>query len=522
MTTETPIADDGIDEIDEIDERGERGERVDRRSLLRRPLPMMAAALAAAIGAGCDITDSTFDADRHLVQRLTFGADPDTRARLAAVGRDAWVDEQFAVDLLDTTAVDAKLAELPALSMSTGQLLANYSGGSSSTAAGAQLKLASLIRMVHSPAQLHERMVEFWSDHFNVPAINPQLNLLKIIEDREVIRPHALGRFADLLVASAQSPAMLVYLDNARSSAGAINENYGRELLELHTVGVNGGYDEDDVVATARLLTGWTVDPDTGEFWFRPARHDPAALSILDWSRPAGGDPLAHGEDFLRHLAVLPSTADFVCRKIAVRFVSDTPSPGLVQAMADAWLAHDSDIEPVLRAMIDHADFDAAPRKFRRPLDYLAMIARAAQADIVPTTEVGDLVALYSALVGLGQAPFEWPAPNGYPDVAGPWSNSGSLLNRWNLAADIISGYYAGIQPDGSAILAQSDGRTRSEIYAVVAGELLDETPTEQGVVVLDQVTGWDEETVPSLPEIREALPLIALTVLASTHAQYR
>ncbi len=500
------------------DERAE----IDRRSVFRKPLQVAAAVAAVAAATSCDLTTADFDSDRHLARRLTFGPDPQTLGDIASMGRSAWVDAQFAPSGLDHSAVDAKLAQLPALTMNPVELQAAYPLNSDRTAAGAQLKLGSLIRWVHSPAQLFERMVEFWSDHFNVPAEGAILNLLKIVEDREAIRPNALGRFKDLIVASAKSPAMLVYLDNAFSSVGAINENYARELLELHTVGVDGGYTEDDIVATARLLTGWTVDPQTGEFIFRPARHDSAQVTIMGWTRPASGDPVAHGEAFLHYLAMHPNTAVFVSGKIATRFVSDTPSKSLVDAMAAAWAQNDSAIEPVLRAMINHPDFDAAPPKFRRPLDYLAMVCRAVHADIAPTSNVAQLIDLYRTLVGLGQAPFEWPAPNGYPDVASPWLNGGSLLNRWNLTGDVIAGHHVSIQPDPTPLRPQLDRLDRTQIYETVTQFLLDESPTSQGLIALDAATGWTSSTAPSPTEINESLAALVLAVLTSADAQYR
>ncbi len=209
---------------------------VDRRSLLRRPLTMaLAAAAGGVLLAGCDFTSAAFDRRIHLLKRLTYGATPATRDRIVTIGEAAWLNEQLSPATLDTSAVNAKIAALPALSMAGADLFTTYPTGQLAKQAGNQLRLAATIRYAESPAQLFERMVEFWSDHLNVPIENRRLTLFKIVEDRDVIRVHALGKFKDLLVASAQSPAMLDYLDNASSYAGAINENYGRELLELHT-----------------------------------------------------------------------------------------------------------------------------------------------------------------------------------------------------------------------------------------------------------------------------------------------
>ncbi len=223
----------------------------DRRSVLRRPwLAVLAAAGGAAALAGCDVTSSPFDRGTHLLRRLTYGANPAGRAHLRAVGEAAWLDDQLDPSAIDTHALDAKLAGFPALAMTVPQLYGAYPDNAAAQEALGQLRVAALIRAVESPAQLLERMVEFWSDHFNVTAEGRAVSLLKIVEDREVMRVHTLGRFKDLLVADASSPAMLLYLDNYLSKVDAINENYGRELLELHTVGRDNGYTYDDIVST--------------------------------------------------------------------------------------------------------------------------------------------------------------------------------------------------------------------------------------------------------------------------------
>ncbi|MCB1029387.1 MAG: DUF1800 family protein, partial [Microthrixaceae bacterium] len=268
-------------------------EEVSRRDVVRgwwKPVVALSgAAVAASRLAACDVASGPVDRTTHLLRRLTFGPTPSDRSRLESKGETAWLDEQLAPTSINTSAVEGTLESMPALRMTALELDGAYPANDYGSAS-AQLQLAWIIRAVHSPAQLFERLVEFFSDHFNVPLDGRNGSLLKVVEDREVIRPHAVGRFADLLVASAQSPAMLLYLDNARSFANNINENYARELLELHTVGVDGGYTEDDVVATARLLTGWTINPQTFTFEFRQARHDTGPITIMGWERPSGSD----------------------------------------------------------------------------------------------------------------------------------------------------------------------------------------------------------------------------------------
>jgi uncharacterized protein (DUF1800 family) len=498
------------------------GGGLDRRSLFRWPVTALLAAAGGALLAACDFTTAPFDRHAHLLDRLGYGATPAAKARVDAIGEAAWLDEQLAPSTLDLGALNAKLAALPALSQSAVELFTNYPQGNARFAA-AQLQLASAIRAAESPAQLFERMVEFWSDHFNVPVDNRTLQLLKIVEDREIIRPRALGTFKDLVVASALSPAMLFYLDNWQSRAGAINENYARELLELHTLGVNGGYTEADVVATARLLTGWTIDQSTGTFRFVGANHDPAPLTILGWTRPATGSGLAHGIQFLQHLAMQPACAQFVCTKLARRFVADQPDPGLVSAMASTWLANDSAIGPVLRAMVSHPTFDAAAnKKFRRPLDYVAFVNRALGTSIAPTTNEAQLQRIGGALSRLGQFPFGWPAPNGYPDVEGAWLNTGAMLARWNFAGDVVGRGFPTITYSTTALRASLTGKTASEIYDLVARALVLESVTSTGRGFLNTQLGWTDALRPTGSQIDAALPTILVAVLVAADAQYR
>jgi uncharacterized protein (DUF1800 family) len=496
---------------------------IDRRTLFRRPLAVALAAVGGVILAGCDFTSATFDRRIHLLKRLTYGATPASRDHIVAIGEAAWLNEQLAPASLDTSAVDAKIAALPAMSMSNADLLTNYPMGTGATEAGNQLRHAATIRAAESPAQLLERMVEFWSDHLNVPALGNPGQRYKIVDDREVIRPNALGKFKDLLVASAQSPAMLDFLDNASSSVGAINENYGRELLELHTRGVNGNYTETDVVNTARLLTGWTINAATKTFIFKPAKNDPSPLTIMGWVRPTGGNPFDHGVQFLQWLAATPETAQHVCTKLAIRFVSDQPDPGLVTTMVNAWLANDTAIVPVLRAMVAHSAFDAsAGTKFRRPLEYFAFSLRAIGAQTAATAKKAQVKQIQTMLEGLGQTPFGWAAPNGYPDVAGAWLNSGGLLGRWNASADVIAGGFGAITYSKTALRASLTGKTAADIYSLVSNQLILESVTDLGRAFLNTQLGWTDSTVPTAAQIDAALPTIMIAVLIAADAMYR
>lgn len=474
-----------------------------------------------AVGAtvtGCDMVVDTSDPLTHLARRATFGLNGPTLARMRSIGGSAWLGEQCDPSRIDTSAVDAKVARLPHVGANVAELRAAIASGGE---VGSQVRLAALIRQIESPAQLHERMVELWSDHLNVPIADQTLGALKTVEDRTVIRPHAMGRFADLLVASAQSPAMLVYLDNATSKRQAPNENYARELLELHTLGV-GNFSEDDVAATARLLTGWTVNPSTGQFVFNAASHDPRRVSMVGWNRPVSGDYLSHGVSFLTHLARHPATARMVATKVARRFVSDRPSPALIETLASAYTANDTAIVPVLQTLFAHREFAAAGgAKFRRPLDWFTAVARATGTTVMVATDV-RLNRLGMTAQSLGQLPFGWPAPNGYPDVEPAWLNAGGLLARWNVAGDLLAGDIALMVAPVDTLRQGLVGRSTSDAITMLATRVLHEPLTAAGHSLLAHHSGLG--ATPQLTQAQSAqlVRTVVPLMLASADFQYR
>jgi uncharacterized protein (DUF1800 family) len=377
----------------------------------------------------------TTNRNLHLLRRLTYGPTPETLAAIETDGAAAFIEAQLA-------------ARTPQVVLDAHPLLASpFEPATSGNQAerrrlALELMHASLHRQATSPAQLYEQMVEFWTNHFSIHLFNGLLHLLKPFDDRDAIRPHALGRFRDLLGASAHSPAMLFSLDNNESAKGQINENYGRELLELHTVGVNAGYSEADVVATATVFTGWSGAVRTGSFAFRAPRHDDTPQRVMGWATPAGVTGEAQGESLLDYLATHPSTANFLARKLVVRFVSDQPDPGLVDSVAQAYLAADTDLAATLRALFnDERFYTTATPRFRRPTEYLVAALRALGGRVDGQTEGRrGQDQLRRLLAGLGQVPFDWPAPNGYPDQSGAWLNAGALVPRWNAAELLVTG----------------------------------------------------------------------------------
>jgi hypothetical protein len=276
------------------------------------------------------------DADAfRILQRLSFGPRPDVLTRFSALGLPAWLDEQFAPEGIDDSALELRLQPFDILGVAAGDIRDFYSGlfdSDERERAISQLRQATLLRQVYSRRQLYEVMVEFWSDHFNISLDKGDCWYLKPVDDREVIRAHALGNFGDLLRASARSPAMLTYLDNRSNHAGAPNENYARELMELHTLGVGGGYTQRDVMALARCLTGWGVSAgeslNPGEFAFDPAAHDAGEKILLGLRLAPGGE--RETEAVIEALIAHPSTARFIATKLARRFIGEQPDAGVV------------------------------------------------------------------------------------------------------------------------------------------------------------------------------------------------
>jgi uncharacterized protein (DUF1800 family) len=319
---------------------------------------------------------------------------------------------------------------------------------------------AKLLRAAYSNRQLEEVLTDFWYNHFNVDLDKGADRFLVTSYERDVIRPHVLGKFQDLLLATAKSPAMLFYLDNWQSTgpdvrprAGqkqktGLNENYGRELMELHTLGVDGGYTQRDVTEVARCFTGWTIrEPRRGGgFDFDPRRHDDGEKRVLGVKIPAGGGM----EDGLKVLDILsrhPSTARFISRSLAVRFVSDNPPDTLVKRMADKFTATDGDLREVMRTMIgapefwDQANFRS---KVKSPLEMTVSSIRAINADIDYT------FAMNAVMTQLGESLYRKLEPTGYSNRSTDWMNSASLLARMNFATSLAQGRINGIQVDTS------------------------------------------------------------------------
>jgi uncharacterized protein (DUF1800 family) len=400
----------------------------------------------------------------HLLNRITYGPRPGEVELVAQTGWDAFLDQQLHPEQIDDSALEAQLAQFKTLTMNNAQLIEAYppKGQPGPRAVIKELEASSLLRAIFSERQLFEIMVDFWSNHLNIYIGKDQVKWLKTVDDRDVIRKHALGTFRDMLLASAKSPAMLIYLDNAenvapgvrggRKSSG-LNENYAREVMELHTVGAAGGYTQDDVTTVARALTGWTITrrnaDEAGEFQFVPRLHDDGEKRIpfLDLTLPAGGG-MQDGATLLTRLAAHPKTAARLAHKLCVTFVSDDPPQALVDRAAKAYLDNGTDIRATLGVILHSDEFRAAAgQKIKLPLRSLVSKMRALGANIVAGTPDAALP-LVQQLRDLGQAFFGWAAPNGYPQAGAAWVNTGGMLGRWNLAFALAEGRIRGVVSD--------------------------------------------------------------------------
>jgi uncharacterized protein (DUF1800 family) len=399
----------------------------------------------------------------HLLNRITYGPRPGEVERVAAIGWEAFVEQQLNPEQIDDAALGRRLGQFKTLTMSSADLFASYpqKGKPGPRAIIQELEAASLLRAIASERQLFEIMVDFWSNHLNIYIGKNQVKWLKTSDDRDVVRKYALGKFRDLLLASAKSPAMLIYLDNAenvkpgvkrgKQKDGGLNENYAREVMELHTVGADGGYTQDDVTTVARALTGWTISrrnaDELGEFQFVPRLHDDDAkqISFLNLTLASGGS-IKDGEALLAALANHPKTAARLTHKLCVTFVSDDPPAALVERAAKAYLDSDTDTRATLKVILGSDEFKAAAgRKVKLPLRALVSSVRALGAEVAD----GDqLLPLVNGLRNLGQAFFNWQSPNGYPQVGAAWVNTGGMLARWNSAFALAEGRVRGAQVD--------------------------------------------------------------------------
>ena len=460
----------------------------------------------------------------HVLNRVGFGPRGGDVATVREIGLQRYIDQQLHPERIADEGMSARLSGLKTIAMSGRQIAeqfeipqlemrqarrqqaaraGNQSGNQNDQQQPSpqptpemqqranqvviELSEQKLLRAVYSERQLQEVLTDFWFNHFNVDARKGRDRFMVTEYEREAIRPHVLGRFRDLLGATAKSPAMLFYLDNWQSAdpngphvdprvaarrqrlgqlgrgrgrglapgtpaapnqlanrpARGLNENYGRELMELHTLGVNGGYTQKDVTEVARAFTGWTIDNPRqgGSYRFEPRIHDEGEKNVLGHVIKAGGGE-RDGEQVLDILASQPSTAHFIATKLVRRFVSDTPPPSLVDRATARFRETDGDLREVMRTILTSSEFlspDAYRAKVKTPFEFVVSAMR------VTGTDVQDGMALVRAMQQLGMPLYLCQPPTGYKDTADAWVNTGALVNRMNIALALAGNQLRGI-----------------------------------------------------------------------------
>jgi hypothetical protein len=391
------------------------------------------------------------------LNRSSFGIRPNDYNRIKSIGIENYLEEQLDYQQIDNSELELTLASVyPLVALTIPELVAyiqegNAQGEDRVLDAAIQLISTTMLRQIYSPQQLFEVMVEFWTNHFNTDIAKGLDLIFKTHEDREIIRPHSLGGFRQLLQADAKSSTMMFYLDNHTNTKFGPNENYARELMELHTLGVGGGYSEDDVKEVARCFTGWSIgENEDGYFQFYQENHDFNPKTVLG-NNIDNSDGIKDGEQVLDILADSSSTASFIAKKLVRRFVSDNPDIQLVRSVAKSFLSTDGDIKSMLRTIFHSTQFlSSVDDKFKRPIEFVSSMFRAIDAESSHTTvsqKFEPLRILIDEYETGGQTPFLWAPPTGYPDVESYWANASSLLRQINLTNGVALAelpYYRG------------------------------------------------------------------------------
>lgn len=386
------------------------------------------------------------DSHFHLLSRATYGAWPGELARIKSMGAKAWLEEQ-----LNPERIDDKACELRARRFESLEIDAGTAYEFRREAIRRDLVRHAILMAVYSRRQLQEVMVEFWSDHFNISVEKGDCIYLKPSDEKAVVRANALGKFRQLVRHSALSPAMLVYLDGKdnkkEKAADKPNENYARELLELHTMGVGGGYSQKDVFEVARCLTGWRLHDRQGRgtAYFDKQLHDDGEKIVLGKLIAAGGGE-KDLDSVLDIVLAHPSTAKYLATKFVRHFVNEDPPPSLVEKLAKLFRDTEGDTKAILAAIFFSDEFKAsAGQKFKRPFRYIVGALRNLAADTHAHSELTEY------LSRMGHAPFQYPTPDGYPEESQPWM--GTLLWRWNYALALSSAGIEGVHIDPAKLV---------------------------------------------------------------------
>jgi hypothetical protein len=443
------------------------------------------------------------------LNRLTFGPRVEERARFQEIGLQSWIEEQLAFESINDFDCELLLQPFKTLDMDANELEGISNGlfeDYDRVSVPNELSQATLMRQVYSKRQLYELMVEFWSDHFNIYIEKGNCFYLKTVDDREVIRKHALGSFRDLVWASAHSPAMLIYLDNQANEKSAPNENYARELMELHTLGVDGGYTQQDVMELARCLTGWNVKDHfwLGDFVFKEVLHDTGTKNVLGLTIANAG--VKEAEQIIETLVMHPSTARFISTKLARRFIADDPPHEIIEQAAQTFLSTNGDIKSVLRVILLGGLLLAQP-KYKRPVNFVTSALR------MTNTET-DGAGVQDYLLRMGQTYFGWPTPDGYPERSEPWQNN--LMPRWQFAFELIRSEINGTSPNLNSLLdVSSAGSLQADVDSLTSlllGAPLERLARDELIVSVISAGASPEET----------LQIVAAGILASPAFQWR
>ena len=425
------------------------------------------------------------NARAHLLRRATIGPRPSDVADLKRLGIDEWIDRQLSPKSFSDPKGDAAWRLYPLAGASPRKIRAKLKDFD--WEASYQTAQASLTRQVFTNRQLYEIVVDIFANHLHVPLPGEQWHTgPSYIQN--VIRKHALGSFEDMLLAAMKHPAMLNFLNNDESRKANVNENLGRELLELHTVGVGAGYSEKEVRASAAILSGRTWDWEKGTYEYDPTFHKTGRVTVLGFSHAnksgKGGEKV--GDAYLRYLARHPDTAKAIARKIAVRFVSDNPSASLVNRLAKVYLKHDTSIKETVRAVFLSSDFWASVgTRMRRPLEDAVGTLRV--LDVKPTKKMAQPMSwLFWNLDQAGHTPHGWEPPNGYPDVAAAWLGAGAMIQRWNLHRTFANGWWDHLKfTKASKIVKRTEKMTTISWTRAVSKKLLGFAPPKRHLVAV-------------------------------------